>query len=120
MRLLVAKIEEVNQQSANALSWMEIAKNGQEVTWLAEPRPDNFDVVHYHATPLGKFGFTLDQLHERLRWSNRYISTLLKISDYLVTLPFLKFQARASISNLFELSDKSIHVHFPDSYLYIS
>ena len=97
--------------------WIEIAKNGQEKTWLNEPRPENFEVIHYHATPLNQFGFVLDQFHEKLRWSNRFISTALRILDYATTFPFLGLKAKVTQSKLFQLTDPAIHVHFPDTYL---
>lgn len=97
--------------------WIEIAFKGQERTWLADELPSNFNVLHYHATPLRKIGKFLDRLHERIRWTNRYIGILLKTFDTVVTFPFLKWEPRVSKSTLMVMRHDSIQIKSPDSYL---
>lgn len=97
--------------------WISILLDGQEKTWLRDPRPDNFEVLHFHGTPLGKFGRKLDVLHEKIRWSTRRKAQILKFLDFLITWPLKRYKAKYSISNKLNVGDVAIHIHFPDSYL---
>lgn len=97
--------------------WIEIAVEGQDKTWLAEDFPDNFQVIHFHGTPIGPFGLLLDKWHERIRWSNRLGNTILKLFDFLISLPFLGWIPDSKESKLLQLKHRSIHVRFPDTYL---
>jgi hypothetical protein len=97
--------------------WISILHDGQEKTWLRDTRPKGLEIVHFHGTPLGKIGIMLDKWHERIRWSTRSKATLLKVLDYLLTLPFMFYQARYSLSKELLMSDRAIHTHFPDCYL---
>lgn len=97
--------------------WIDIALRGQNETWLVSEIPSNFDILHYHGSPLSKIGMLLDRAHERIRWSNRFGYALLRIFDYVVTFPFLAIIPSASISKLLFLNHKTIHVKWPDSYL---
>lgn len=97
--------------------WIDIVLRGQNETWLDGEVPSNIDILHYHGSPLGKFGLLLDRAHEKIRWSNRFGYALLRILDYVVTFPFLAIIPSASTSKLLFLKHKTIHVHWPDSYL---
>jgi hypothetical protein len=97
--------------------WINIATEGQNETWLNADLPPNIEVLHYHGSPLGKLGLILDKVHERIRWSNRLGYFLLRLFDSVFTLPFLVFTPSASSSELMHLRHKTIHVHWPDSYL---
>lgn len=97
--------------------WIEIAKEGQDKTWLAQDLPDGFQVIHFHGTPVKKLGLLLDKLHERIRWSNRFGNLLLKFFDFIITLPFLGLIPSAKQSTLLHLKHQAIHVNFPDAYL---
>lgn len=97
--------------------WISILLEGQEKTWLKDPRPDNFKVLHFHGTPLNKFGRQLDVLHERIRWSTRRKAQILKFLDFLFTWPLKRYEARYSVSDKLNVSDVAIHIHFPDTYL---
>ena len=97
--------------------WIEIATEGQSKTWLADELPQGFEVLHYHGSPLSSFGQKLDRLHERVRWTNRYIGYILKTFDALVAFPFLWWEPKVSSSALLPMKHPSIHIHSPDSYL---
>lgn len=66
---------------------------------------------------MNSYGFKLDQFHERIRWTNRFLGTALKIFDFLLTFPLLNFSPKVSISRKLSMQDPSIHIHFPDAYL---
>lgn len=97
--------------------WIDIALRGQNETWLDGEIPSEIDVLHYHGSPMGKFGLLLDRVHEKVRWSNRFGYALLKIFDSVVTFPFLAIIPSTSTSKLLFLKHKTIHVNWPDSYL---
>jgi hypothetical protein len=97
--------------------WINILYGGQEVTWLAKEMPENFEILHFHGTPLGHLGQKLDSIHERIRWSTRIAHTVLRTIDFLLTLPFLVFIPKAVESKLSGIRHKVIHVRIPDGYL---
>lgn len=97
--------------------WIDIALQGQNKTWLDGEIPSNIEILHYHGSPLGKFGLWLDRAHERVRWSNRIGYSLLRLFDSVVTFPFLAIIPSTSTSKLLFLEHKTIHVNWPDSYL---
>lgn len=97
--------------------WISILRDGQEKTWLLDSRPQGFDLIHFHGTPLNTLGVRLDAWHERVRWSTRPKAQLLKLFDYVLTVPFMKYRANYSDSELLSAKDPAIHIHFLDSYL---
>lgn len=99
--------------------WVDILKDGQEATWLKGDLPPEVEVVHFHANPVGKFVRKLDGLHERIRWSGVRRAAFLRMADRIFSKPFLKYVPAATESNLLSLKTqgKSIHFHFPDTYL---
>lgn len=97
--------------------WIDIAVEGQDNTWLALDFPDGFQLVHFHGTPVGKLGLLFDKFHERIRWSNRFGNTLLRIFDLTVSIPFLAWMPQAKKSSLLKLRHDSFQIHCPDVYL---
>jgi hypothetical protein len=97
--------------------WISILHEGQEKTWLRDERPEGVEVIHFHGSPLSNFGIKLDKLHEQIRWSTRFKANTLKFADYLLTFPFMGYQARYTSSKILKVEDPAIHIHFPDSYL---
>lgn len=97
--------------------WIAILHDGQELTWLTSPRPQGFEVVHFHGTPVSKMWKNVDKIHERIRWSTRKKAALLKILDFFLTLPLMEYDATYSKSELLSTRDLSVHTHFPDTYL---
>ena len=97
--------------------WIDIVTAGQDKTWLAQDFPDGFEVIHFHGSPIGRLGLLLDKWHERIRWSNRIANALLKIFDFVISLPFLAWVPGSEESKLLYLKHKVIHVRFPDAYL---
>ncbi len=97
--------------------WNEILLDGQSRTWLSDAMPENFQVVHFHASPLGKFGVWLDSRHEALRWTNRYIANVQRGIDNVLLKPFNSYMPTYKSSDLLNLSQKSVQINFMDSYL---
>jgi hypothetical protein len=97
--------------------WISILKEGQEKTWLNSTWPQGFELIHFHGTPLNKFGVFLDRLHEKIRWSGRRKASLLKVLDFIIIYPFMLYKAKYSESKLLFTKDFALHIHFPDSYL---
>jgi len=97
--------------------WLEILKEGQSKTWLAQPTPDNVEIIHYHGTPLNSIIYPLDKIHERIRWSNRHMYRLLKLIDNLTLRPWINYIPPIEESSILNLENKVMHVRFPDLYL---
>jgi hypothetical protein len=99
--------------------WLDIFRNGQEATWLSGDWPPEVEVVHFHANPVGKFLRGLDDLHEGIRWSGVKRAALLRFVDRIFSKPFLNYVPKATGSQLLspKSQGKSIHFHFPDTYV---
>ena len=97
--------------------WIEILKNGQEKTWISEPIPTNIEVLHYHATPVSPTFQKLDKIHEKIRWSSRYMHRLQSLLDTLILFPLYGYVPKAEISEMLVVNPKAIHISFPDTYL---
>jgi hypothetical protein len=98
--------------------WIDILFKGQELTWLSENRAEKFQVLHFHATPVGNFLQRFDKLHERVRWTrSRIISRLLISMDCFITFPFIFWTPKVSKSELINLKDPAINAQVKDMYL---
>lgn len=99
--------------------WLDILKSGQEATWLSLEIPTEIEILHFHATPVGKYILKIDSLHEKIRWSGVIRAGVLRKLDRLIAFPWLSYIPRYSSSKL--LSTKShapvTHIHFPDTYV---
>lgn len=96
--------------------WLEIFENGQKVTWLAKDLPANFEIAHFHGTPVGSIGATIDRFHEKIRWSNRPLASMLRAIDRALSFPFKALIPKTTISNLLQSKQPVWHVHQPDLY----
>jgi glycosyltransferase involved in cell wall biosynthesis len=97
--------------------WVNILHEGQRKTWLRWPLPEEVKVIHLHGTPLSPIGWKLDRLHEKIRWTNKWVARPLAWLDRFLLLPFRWYIPKISRSELLEIEQKVLHVHFPDSYL---
>jgi len=97
--------------------WLSILRDGQQQTWLSEEFPEDFEVVHYHATPVGKLLQKLDMLHEKIRWKNRYLGSSLCFFDNFILAPLLSYIPKSQNSELLTSHENVIHIKFPDTYL---
>jgi hypothetical protein len=97
--------------------WLSILREGQQPTWLSNKFPENFEVLHYHGTPVGKFVQQMDRLHEKIRWKNRYVASFLCFLDNLILAPLLYFIPKNQQSKMLPLVGKVVHIKFPDTYL---
>jgi hypothetical protein len=96
--------------------WISILEEGQLVTWLSEPFPENFSVVHFHAKPVGKIGEIFDRLHERIRWGGRVPNRILRLFDRFFSLPFLIKIPSFEVSRALPTSISGVQINFPDIY----
>jgi hypothetical protein len=99
--------------------WLNIYSEGQKKTWLSNSSSNGTEVIHIHGTPLGKIGWKFDRLHEKLRWTNRWVSLILRIFDRVIGIPFIFFIPNIRISKLFDSTQAALQVHFPDSYQFM-
>lgn len=97
--------------------WLSILKEGQLQTWLTEEFPDNFEVLHYHATPVRRLFQKMDRLHEKIRWKNRYLASILCLVDNFILAPLLSYIPKSQDSRLLTSVENVIHIKFPDTYL---
>ena len=97
--------------------WLDILKNGQENTWLLSPTPENIEIVHVHGTPVNTLVYKLDRFHEHIRWSVKHGHRVLKWVDNLTLVPWMNYIPNISESEILKTRHKSLHVHFPDSYV---
>ncbi len=97
--------------------WISILKNGQSATWLAEDFPENFRVLHFHASPVRGFWVVLDRFHEYLRWRSIWTARMLRILDNLFSIPFMNYIPKIVSSKLLDEKAPALHVLFPDTYV---
>lgn len=97
--------------------WLDIMKEGQEKTWLLDPTPDNIEIVHFHGKTVNDFLYRLDQLHERIRWSNRHVYQVLKSIDNFFLSPFKAFVPPVEESRSLKSRHQVLFVRFPDVYV---
>lgn len=97
--------------------WISILKNGQSATWLAQDFPENFRVLHFHASPVSSLWVKLDRFHEYLRWHNIWTARMLRILDNLFSIPFMKYIPKIVDSKLLDEKAPALHILFPDTYV---
>jgi hypothetical protein len=97
--------------------WISILNQGQAKTWLDEEMPINFEVMHFHGTPVSSLWLTLDKFHEKMRWLNIWVARGLRVLDNLISIPFLLYIPKVSNSELLKQKHRSLHMHFPDTYV---
>jgi hypothetical protein len=99
--------------------WLDIVKSGQDQTWLASQNSADVEILHFHASPVGRFPQNLDRLHERIRWSGIKRAAILRKFDRLASWPFLTYIPKVTKSQLLFLESPGdvIHIHFPDTYV---
>lgn len=97
--------------------WVEILKEGQEKTWLLKRTPNNIEIVHFHGIKVSPFFMRIDQLHERIRWSNRHSYQVLKSVDNLLFSPLKNFLPNVEASKELNCRHPALCVRFPDTYV---
>ena len=96
--------------------WIDILYKGQVPTWLSIPKPDGFEVMHFHGKNGGSLISFYDKIHERIRWTNRWVATPLKWFDEILGFPIRSYVPRTSKSKHLKLLDESIQIEFLDIY----
>jgi hypothetical protein len=99
--------------------WLGILHQGQAKTWIQLNRPPEIQVVNFHSTKLGAFGWKFDRLHEYLRWKNKWFAYVLQIFDRLTGFPLMFYLPSYSKSDKLLTNDLAVHIHFPDSYQFM-
>jgi hypothetical protein len=99
--------------------WLDILKSGQEATWLTSRMPNDFQVLHFHGTPVSPLTQKADSLHEKIRWSGVIRAGLLRKIDRLFAYPWLSYIPKFASSKLLVLNSHSevIHIQSPDTYV---
>lgn len=96
--------------------WIDILLKGQVPTWLSRPLPNDFEVIHFHGKAGGSIVAAYDKLHERIRWTNRWVATPLRWLDELLGFPLRDYIPRTKISKNLTLSNLSVEISFTDIY----
>jgi hypothetical protein len=99
--------------------WTTIFRLGSEKTWLTSAIPSEFELVHFHGSPLKTFGLFWDRIHEHLRWRNRWCARALSWMDTLIGYPILHFIPKIRVSGRLHSSFPVFEVCFPDSYQFL-
>jgi hypothetical protein len=96
--------------------WIDILHKGQVPTWLSLSLPNNFEVIHFHGKAGGRVVTAYDKLHERIRWTNRWIATPLRLFDEILGFPLRSYIPRTRSSNSLALRHPSVEIRFIDIY----
>jgi hypothetical protein len=102
---------------AQQLPWFDIWVNGQCKTWQNYPDNSNFTIINFFGRKPSKFIIKLDQLHERIRWTNRYFAKLLGYLDIALLSPYIGFTPSFKIDQKLSGSHSSFVVNFPDTFV---
>jgi hypothetical protein len=97
--------------------WVEIAKQGQNETWLSAPLPEDVEVIHYYGKPTGKYLRYLDHLNERLRWKSKTSKLLIRAINLVITFPFLLYIPSVKYSAELNMKHREIQINIPDTIL---
>jgi hypothetical protein len=97
--------------------WINILHEGQRKTWLRWPLPEGVKIIYLHGTPLSPNGWRLDRLHEKIRWTNRWVAIPLAWLDRFFLFPFRWYIPKIGESELLKIEEEVLHTQFPDSYL---
>jgi hypothetical protein len=87
-----------------------ILHKGQIPTWLSIPTPAGFEVIHFHGKSGGLFISSYDKIHEKIRWTNRWVATPLRWFDECLGFPIRSFVPRTKRSEQITLLDESVQI----------
>lgn len=96
--------------------WIDILHKGQVPTWLSLPLPNHFEVIHFHGKAGGKVVTAYDKIHERIRWTNRWVATPLRWFDEILGSPLRNYIPRTKLSSRLALVNPSVEIGFIDIY----
>jgi hypothetical protein len=96
--------------------WIEILRSGQVPTWLANKDIPGFTIEHFHGIPGNQIVMFFDRLHERIRWTNRWVATPLKFLDEFFGIPLKNFIPTQKTSNRLSLRHPATQLNFLDIY----
>ena len=94
----------------------DILHKGQVPTWLSIPKPAGFKVIHFHGKSASTVLSAYDKLHEKIRWTNRWVATPLRWWDEILGLPIRSYIPRTTESQHLKLLDQSVQIQFLDIY----
>jgi len=96
--------------------WIDIARKGQEASWLAIDMPPGIKIIHFYGIPVNKFGMIFDRFHEKLRRVNKATNYLLKFFDSVVAMPLKNWVPKTKISNFLGTVHEEIQCNVIDIY----
>lgn len=96
--------------------WIDILHEGQVPTWLSLSLPNNFEVIHFHGKAGGHIVTAYDKLHERIRWTNRWVASPLRLHDEILGFPLRSYIPRTRSSSSLALRHPSVEIGFIDIY----
>lgn len=96
--------------------WLDILHSGQTPTWLSNENLPGFSIHHYHGIPGNKLVIAFDKLHERIRWTNRWVATPLNIWDEVLGFPFRSFIPSQTVSSRVKLKHSVNQINLIDIY----
>jgi hypothetical protein len=99
--------------------WFSIFRDGSAVTWIETELPNGFDLVHFHGLKLSRFWTSWDSLHEKIRWTNRWVAAPLRWFDLLLGFPFLNYIPPVDTSSELTTKNLSLRVKCKDVYQFL-
>ena len=102
---------------ANQDPWIDIWKDGQIVTWQKWQDSENFTIINFFGRKPSLFTRTFDYLHEKIRWSNKYIAKSLMIIESLLLRPLILLEPKLKRDFNFTGEHSVYKVNFIDSFL---
>ena len=99
--------------------WLSIFQDGSQVTWNSMKLPPGMDIVHFHGQQLSKFWDIWDSVHEKIRWSNRWLAGPLRWFDMLIGFIFLDKIPSVHVSNQLKINQTVMEVHCKDTYQFL-
>lgn len=99
--------------------WLSIFCDGSQATWLMTSMPSEFQLIHFHGLKLSKFWDKWDEVHERIRWKNRWVAAPLRWFDQVVAFPFLRIIPPVKPSKALDTRDLCFEINCKDTYQFI-
>jgi len=96
--------------------WIDILHSGQATTWLSNAEVEGFEINHFHGVPGNKLVIKYDKLHEKLRWTNRWVAMPLRVFDQIIGFPLRRYIPKQEISRRLKLKHPVIEIRFIDIY----
>ena len=97
--------------------WLDILYSGQVPTWLSNKSLRDFSVHHFHGLPGNTIVTKIDKMHEKIRWSNRWVAAPLRILDNILSFPVQNYIPSQEVSKNLIMKQSVIQINFIDTYV---